>query len=264
MPFLPLPSETTLGSEIPVSSTSDVLAEFATPQRNPETAPNRDAIAEAYADGFVEYQNAAERAAAQSDPLRATGNYLKAYADEHQVIPLPGESEDSLRARLFDSPQIVTPEAIEAIINEVISPLTCKISELDMDGWFIHASMPGVGDQSVWDSFVGTEPNYPDRYYDDQPSLRVGGCVPSNNLPRSFHVRIPSLNAQDESYDYMGTFAIVLQDGTFSTTGWFVGDDLNIYHDQATSVDKYNTIIARVEKIKGQGISWSMIVDPTL
>jgi len=260
MPFLPLPSETTLGTDLPVSSVEDVLIEFGVPQKTAEIAPVRDAIAEAFADGFIEYQNASERAAAQSDPLRATGNYLKAYAAEHEVVPFPGESESSLRARLFDSPTIVTPDAIEAVINEVIAPLECKISELDMDGWFIHAA----GDGAVWDSFVGTEPNYPDRYYDDQPSLRVGGCVPSNNLPRSFHVRIPSLNAQDESYDYIGTVDTVLSDGSISTTGWFIGDDLNIYRDQATSVDKYNTIIARVEKIKGQGISWSMVIDPTL
>jgi len=257
MPFLPLPSSTTLGSEIPVTSAADVLIEFPAPQKSPETAPNRDAVAAAFAEGFIAYQNAAERAAAQSDPLRATGNYLKGYAEEHQVVPGQGETETSLRARLFASPFIVTPEAIEATINEVIAPLTCKISELDLDGWFIHASYPGdVGDQAVWDSFVGTEPNYPDRYYDDQPSLRVGGCVPSNNLPRSFHVRIPALQAQDEAYDYIGDT-------------YFIGDivgngGVNIYQGQATSEDKYNTIIARVEKIKGQGISWSMVIDPTL
>lgn len=251
MPLLPLPSETTLGAELPVSSVEDVLAEFAVPQKSPEVAPVRDAIAEAFADGFVEYQNAAERAAAQSDPIRATGHYLRAYAEEHEVVPSRGESEDSLRARLFVSPSIVTPDAIEAVINEVIAPLECKVSELDMDGWFIHDS-----GTSVWDSFVGAEPNYPDRYYSDQPSLRVGGCVPSNNLPRSFHVRIPALQAQDEAYDYIGDT-------------YFIGDivgngGVNIYQGQATSEDKYNTIIARVEKIKGQGISWSMVIDPTL
>ncbi len=251
MPFLPLPSETTLGSEIPVSSVEDVLIEFPVPQKNPETAPNRDAIASAYAEGFIEYQNAAERAAAQSDPLRATGNYLKGYAEEHQVVPTPGETESSLRARLFASPLIVTPEAIESVINEIIAPLECKISELDMDGWFIHSAA-----DSIWDSFVGADPNYPDRYYDDQPGMSVGGAVPSNNLPRSFHIRIPALQAQDEAYDYIGDT-------------YFIGDivdngGVNVYQSQATSVDKYNDIIARVEKIKGQGISWSMIIDPTL
>lgn len=266
MPFLPLPDETTIGAENPVTTGDDVLLEFALPQRTPAEAPNRDGIAAAFAEGFVAYQNAAERASAQSDPLKATGNYLRGYADEHQIVPVPGESESSIRARMFVSPSIVTPDAIAAVINEVIAPLVCKISELDLDGWFIHTSYPSAGGpQSVWDSFVGTEPNYPDRYYADQPDLRVGGCVPSNNFPRSFHVRIPSLNAQDEAYDYIGTRSTEFdQAGNAITTGWFIGDNLNIYRDQSTSVDKYNTIIARVEKIKGQGISWSMIVDPSL
>ena len=224
----------------------DVVQEFGQPQKNPETAPVRDAIAAAYAEGFNKYEEAAEYAAAQSDPLRATGIYLKGYAEEHGIIPGVGETEESVRARLFASPSIVTPDAIETAINEIIAPLECKISELDLDGWFIHAEGP-----SVWESFVGAEPNYPDRYYDDQPGLRVGGCVPSNNLPRSFHVRIPALNAQDEVFDYIGD-------------GWFVGDDLNIYQEQSLSTDKYNRIIATVETKKGQGMSWSMVVEPSL
>ncbi len=251
MPFLPLPSQTSLGAEIPVSGVADVLIEFPAPQKNPETAPNRDAIAASFAEGFIKYQNAAERAAAQSDPLRATGIYLKDFADEHDVIPVPGESETSLRGRLFASPSIVTPDAIEAAINEVIAPLTCRISELDLDGWFIHSDAA-----AIWDSFVGAEPNYPDRYYADQPGLRVGGCVPSNNLPRSFHVRIPALQAQDEAFSYTGDEYFI---------GDIVGDaGVFIYQGQSLSVDKYNTIIARVERIKGQGVGWSMVVDPSL
>ncbi len=247
MPFLPLPETTTLGGDLPVSSADDVAVEFSVPQKNPAVAPVRDAIAASFAEGFIRYQNAAERAAAQSDPLRATGNYLKGYAEEHQVVPGVGESETSLRARLFASPSIVTPDAIEAAINEVIAPLTCKISELDLDGWFIHSD----DSDSVWESYVGAPPDYPDRYYDELPSTQLSGAVPSNNLPRSFHVRIPALQAQDEVYDYIGDT-------------YFIGDDLNIYQGQATSEDKYNTIIARVEKIKGQGMSWSLVVDPEL
>ncbi len=231
--------------DLVVDSAADILIEFPAPQKNPEVAPVRDAIAAAFAEGFIEYQDVSERAAGESDPLRATGNYLRGHAEERQIVPVIGESEPSIRSRLFASPLIVTPDAIVATINEVISPLECKISELDLDGWFIHAS----GDGAVWDSFVGAEPNYPDRYYDEMPELRVGGCVPSNNLPRSFHVRIPALQAQDEAYSYIGDT-------------YYVGDDLNIFQDQTLSVDKYNTIIARVEKIKGQGILWSMLIEP--
>lgn len=209
MPFLPLPDETTLGTELPVSTAEDVLEEFAHPHKTPETAPVRDAIAAALAEGFLEYQDASDRAAGQSDPLRATGSYLRAYAEEHEVVPTIGESESSLRSRIFVSPKIVTPSAIEDAINEIIDPALCYISELDLDGWFVHGTAP-----SVWESFVGSEPNYPDRYYDDLPYTRPGGCIPSNNLPRSFHVRIPALQAQDEAFAYIGEAFFVTNDNT--------------------------------------------------
>ncbi len=247
MPSLP----TTLRTDLPVSSSTDVLIEFCIPQKNPEVAPTRDAIAAALAEGFIEYQNAAEYAASQSDPLKATGGYLKGYADEHQVVPGIGESESSLRSRLFASPSIVTPNAIETAINNIIAPLECKISELDLDGWFLHAA----GDGAVWDSFVGADPNYPDRYYDDQPGLRPGGAVPSNSLPRSFHIRIPALQAQDNAFAYIGDTFFVGNSG-FSL--------LYIYQNQQNAVDLYNEIIAVVERIKGQGMTWSLLVDPSL
>ncbi len=213
MPFLPLPEETTLGTELPVSTADDVLAEFANPHKTPETAPVRDAIVAALAEGFLEYQDASDRAAGQSDPLRATGSYLRAYAEEHDVVPTIGESESSLRSRLFASPAIVTPGAIERAINEIISPAECFISELDLDGWFIHGSAP-----SVWESYVGADPDYPDRYYDDVPSGLPGGCIPSDSLPRSFHVRVPALQAQDEAIQYIGdTFFVFDSDSTIDS-----------------------------------------------
>lgn len=254
MPTLPLPSSTTLGTDLPVTDEADVLAEFAAPQKNPDTAIVRDSIASAYAEGFIEYQNLAERAAGQSDPMRATGLYLRDYAAEREVVPAPGESEVSIRARLFQAPRIVTPDAIKAIIDEVIAPRTCHVSELDLDGWFLHASST----TSVWESFVGAEPNYPDRYYTDIPGSYPGGAVPTNNLPRSFHVRIPALQAQDLDFAFIGDAFFVMGDATNTA------DNIAIFQNQQTSVDLYNAIISRVQAAKGQGISWSMIIDPTL
>ncbi len=254
MPFLPLPPVTTLGTELPVSVVSDVIEEFAVPQKNPDVAPVRDAIAAAFTEGFIEYQNDSERAAGQSDPLRATGLYLRGYAEEREIVPAPNESEESIRARLFQSPTIVTPDAIRSIINAVIAPKTCEVSELDLDGWFIHAG----GDGAIWDSFVGAEPNYPDRYYDEIPGSLPGGAVPSNNLPRSFHVRIPALQAQDSDFAFIGDSFFVMGDAAIAS------NDLFVFQNQQTSTDLYNTIISRVQTAKGQGISWSMIIDPTL
>lgn len=247
MPFLPLPLDTSLEGDLPVSTSVDVLSEFPATHKRSAVAPVRDALAAAFAEGFIEYQNRASYASGQSDPLKATGDYLREYAAEHEVVPEVGESDASLRVRIFASPSIVTPEAIEAAINEVIFPHVCFISELDLDGWFIHSTSP-----AVWDSFVGTDPNYPDRYYSDLPQTLPGGCIPSNNLPRSFFVRIPALNAQDNALNFIGD-------------AFFISNTLmNIYASVKTSTDLYNAVIARVESIKGQGISWSLMIDPRL
>lgn len=247
MPFLPLPLDTSIEGDLPVSTGADVLAEFPATHKKPPEAPVRDAFAEGFAEGFIEYQNRASYASGQSDPLKATGEYLKGYAAEHEVVPDIGETEEHLRARIFASPSIVTPDAIEARINAIIAPHVCFISELDLDGWFIHSDAA-----AVWDSFVGADPNYPDRYYDELPNTLPGGCIPSNGLPRSFFVRIPALNAQDDVLNYIGN--------TF-----FVSNTLmNIYASIKTSTDLYNAVIAAVESIKGQGISWSLLIDPRL
>lgn len=246
MPLLPLPPETSLaGGDLPVSEAADVLAEFPRPQRNPESAPVRDAFAEAFAAGFIEYQSKAEEVAAQTDPLRATGIHLQARAAERGVVPGRSESESSLRARIFATPDIVTPESISDAVDAIIAPLTCHVCELNLDGWFV----PANGGTSDWCSFVGSEPNYPDRYYDDVTNGLPGGAVPSNGLPRSFHVRIPVVGTEDE----------------FSAIGeFYAGAGAYVFADPQTAAGIYDAIIARVQAIKGQGISWSLVVDPTL
>lgn len=250
MPLTTLPLSE---SELVVKTAADVLAEFSVPQKNPDVAVVRDAIAAAFAEGYKEYQIQTSRAALQSDPLFATGDYLKEYADEHEVVPAVGESEESLRTRIFASPSIVTPAAIEAAINEVIFPRTCFISELDLDGWFIHSTAP-----CIWESYVGANPDYPDRCYDLVPSGQPGGAVPTNNIPRSFMVRIPALSAQDEDFSFIGDSFFVSGDMTDPSTDRF------IFSNQQTSKDLYDAVVARVESIKGQGITWSLVIDPSL
>ncbi len=250
MPTLPIPLAET---DLVVTSADDVLSEFSVPQKNPETAPVRDAFGNAFGEGFKEYQLQSTRAAGQSDPLFATGDYLREYALEHEVTPIIGESDDELRIRIFASPNIVTPVSIEAAINEIIAPRVCFISELDLDGWFIHSDAP-----SVWDSFVGADPNYPDRYYDELPNTLPGGCVPSNDIPRSFFVRIPALDAQDSEFEFIGD--------TFFVSGDMTDPDNNFYmfQNQQSSSNLYDAVVARVESIKGQGITWSLLIDPRI
>lgn len=222
MPLLPLPpGDTPLnGGDLPVSESSEVLKEFSSIHRRPETAPVRDALVDGFTEGFLEYQRASSYAAAQSNPMLATGEYLLSFADEREVVPGVDESEESIRNRLFQAPSIVTPDAIVDGINAILAPYTSETAtwcELELDGVFVHDGT------SVWDSFVGTDPNYPDRYYADQTDLTPSGYVPSSGYPRSFVIRIPELVA-------------------------------------LTADETYRQIIGFVESIKGQGISWTLTV----
>ena len=260
MPNLPLPTgESNLtGGDVPVSSEEDVLAEFPRKIRTASVAPVRDGIVAGFTEGFKAYQNIAARAAAQCDPMRATGDCLKSFAEERQVIPGRNESEESVRARLFLAPQCVTPEAIRSGVNKLLESYTdkqCTVSELDLDGWFVHDGT------AVWDSFIGADPEYPDRYYEDLPYRKPGGAVPSWRYPRSFLMRIPPLEANNSNIAY------VLD----SNAGIFVGDDTGAagvawfaFENPKTAEELYSTIVGLVSTVKGQGISWSLVVDPTL
>ncbi len=222
MPELPLPIDETWigGGDLPVSEPKDVLKEFPSTHRRPETAPVRDAFVEGFTEGFKEYQNDAAYAAAQSDPMRATGDYLKSFSEEHSVVARPGESEESVRLRLFRAPAIVSYGAILDGVNEILATATinrAKLVELELDGLFVHNGT------SAWDSFIGAEPDYPDRYYAEQPDLQPPGAVPSRGYPRSFVLYVPTVP---------GTGADAV----------------------------YAQIVGFVEAAKGQGVSWSMVV----
>lgn len=254
-----------IGGALPVESASDVTSEFRRPHKNPTAAPVRDAFAEAWAAGQIEYQDIAAYAAAQCDPLRATGEYLRGFASEQGVIPGIGESDASIRSRLFKAPEIVTPDAIREGVNAILAPYTsgeCQASELDMDGWFVHD-----GAIDVWNSFVGAAPDYADRYYDDLPWQELDGATPSWGYPRSFLLRIPSLESNDSTVSYV----LADEDGIFvgdgSDTGGAESDGtvaFSLFEDPKTADDLYSTIVGFVESVKAQGRSWALIVDTSL
>lgn len=261
--LIPPGGSSLIGGALPVTGGGDVLVEFRRPHRNPASAPVRDAFVEAWAAGFIEYQDIAAYAAAQCDPLRATGEYLKSFADERGVVPGPGESEASVRARLFAAPKIVTRDAIREGVDALIAPFTdetCEISELNLDGWFVH---DGTG---TWDSFIEAAPNYPSRYYDDLPWLRLDGAVPSWGYDRSFLLRVPALEENDATV----SFVLDTDDGIFVGDGSDAGGAeadgsvaLSVFEDPRLAEELYSTIISFVETVKGQGITWAMLVDPT-
>lgn len=270
MPLFPLPPDTPLGGgAVPVNVPADVLAEFPRPHKNNPAAPVRDGFCAGFCESLRAYQSASEYAAAQCDPLRAVGEYLRSIAEEKEVVPIANEADDDLRARLFKAPSIVTPNAILQAVNDLLAPYTDILAEgcePEMDGWYVHDSSP-----SVWDSFIGSIPYYPDRlYFDDLatngvyiPQNMPDRCIVSNGYPRNFLIRIPVLEATKDLFafsDFMfigdGTDAGGTEsNGTVATS---------VFGDSLTEDEIYAAIIGAVQKIKGQGMSWELIADPNL
>lgn len=76
-----------------------------------------------------------------------SGQWLRLHAHGYGVQPAQGESDASLRARLRRVEDAVTPPAIVAAVDAIITPLTCTLVEwwdtpyLDVDAYL---DMPGV------------------------------------------------------------------------------------------------------------------------
>lgn len=257
MPQLPLPpgGAPLDGGDLTVSDSSDVASELPNNIATIAIAPVRDAFLEAWTAGFVKYQKIASYAAAQSDPMRATGDYLLDFADEHGVIPAIDDTEEDIRAQLFATPEIVTPQAILDGVNGILANYTTKTAyyhEYELDGMFVQATSVG----SPWCSFAGAAPNYPDRYYDADPAYAPVGCVPWNGRPRSFVLRIPVLGLNADQYAYVNTVA--------TSSGPFAGSGFYVFKSNDIASDVYASIVRLVDRIKGQGMTWTMIADPSI
>lgn len=256
MPLLPLPEgETDLsGGDLPVVEESDTLVVFPRPIKAPESAPVRDTFVSGWTQGFITYQNIAAYAAAQSDPMRATGEYLLSFADERSIVRVPGESEESVRSRLFKAPEIVTPQAIVDGVNEILADVTddtCRLIEPNLDGWFVQ-----VGAGNAYNCYVGAAPDAIDRYWDVDPAFAPRACYPSSGRPRSFVLQIPQFNTTEQNFAFIP--ATNSSSGPFALSTNLSGG-MYVYQDPQTASAVYSKIVAFVERVKGQGISWALV-----
>lgn len=281
MPGLPLPpltDGTPLDTgELTVDDRADVAAVWAPEIQQPTTAPVRDAIQDGQTAALLEYQRRRRYAAAQSDPLRASG----AYADEigsyeHGVHRQPGELDAAYRARYNAYPSVVDPLDVVAAANAVLAPYTatpCFYAE-SIDGWFLNDG-GAAWSSHVFDGLLGGEhevPNYPDRLYPDAtpggltslPARRPPGCMPADPGGRWFLLRAPDISALDSTvgafYDDAGSSD---GEGRFFADG--TGSDFTCFYDfNSTATGVYNALIGAVNAIVGQSIRWSLYVDPNL
>lgn len=254
-----------------MSSVDDVLAVHADEQREPETAPVRDAIADAETEMFLAYQQRADYAAAQCDPTRATGIYLAGHAADRGIFKQDGEGDEELRDRVFTVPAVVTLGAILGAANAVLANYTtreAKIFESVVDRLY-------VGDgTTTWHAFLadGTadvDPQYQDRRYDLRDGVGPGGgWVFGNHYGRYFILRVPDLSgitaAMPFAYDGdqspddgLGLFVNDGSDTDGSASGF-------LFEGSSDAVSVYQAIINAVERIRGHGVRWMLVVDPKL
>ena len=260
-----------------VSSVDDILTLYPEEIRGPKGTehPVLDDIAGAHLAMHEGYQDAADYAAAQADPLRATGRYLDVFAEDRGFKRQEGESDEDLRTRVFAAFQGVSPDGIMAVVNAILAPYTsikAQYYEPELDCWFVPSSS-----DSVWCSFIASSPNaappdYPDRLYEHnaaehdwlyRPQSSPGEAVPDwgSDGPR-FVLRVPQLNDSSSLLAFVTSSDSVLADEWFIGTG--VGDFGFIGSTSFEADQVYATLVNTVNKIKAHGVRWTMSVDPAL
>jgi len=198
------------------------------------------------------------------------------------VLRAAGEIDDDYRARILGWHEVVTPDAIMATVNAALAPYTtvqAQYCESILDRWFIEDGT------ATWGSFVGDQytvtvgPQYFDRLYpddvaingDSRPQSDPGeALVFSDDLGRCFFLRLPELNdangptayATDGTGDpdLLGLADSFVEDGTavagvemtFASTDFLIADE------------NYAAIVQSVNRIKGAGVRWILVVDSRL
>ncbi len=256
--------------EVYVKDLSDILKLLPGEWKSEASAPIRDAIASALLGVLQELQAAVGYSAAQADALRATDRYLTGLADDRGYVPAPSEDIETFRARLSDTPELVTYDAIVALVSDILaihSPTPPRVFDSVLDRWFVT---DGTG---AYHSYVGAAPDYPDRLYPHHADVNDGISLPQSHptgawafgdcIGRYFVVVVPDISPRDTdiSLPYDGTVsdgAFYIGDGTSSLSSSFILAEFQ------TALTVYQTIANAVERISGQGIRWQLFADPNL
>lgn len=276
MPTLPLSLPGSLAAPNPaVQSADDVLAQYPRQFRT-EHHPVIDAVNEAHVGVHREYTAASDHAAAQSDLLRAKGEYLDGILGDHGCPRAPGELDEHYRSRGLAGVDVVTPIAVIAVVNAILAPYTAaqaQYCESILDRWFVEDGT------AAWSSFVGDSstvtvgPRYLDRLYPNDAALNGGDFRPqsdpgealifTDDAGRCFFLRIPELNDANGPTAYVidgtGVFGMFVEDGTATDT-----DMAYVSNDYLLADETYAAIVQAVNRIKGAGVRWIMTVDPRL
>ena len=281
MPTLPVTLPTPLSSvDLVVRDADDVLGVLPE-QYLTDEHPVLDALVAGLLGMLVKHQGLADYAAAQADVTRATDEYLDGLGGDRGSHRASGELNADYRARTTAWKEVATPNAIASVINEILSPVTtseAQVFESILDRWYVTDGTDGAGGAPAFFSFVGdglTEmcPNYPDRLYEDdeasngdyvRPQSSPGGALAfSDSAGRMFVVRVPELNDVDAPRVYASDGTPVDEPGMYATDG--TGDGLAfVSNDYLTADETYQAIVDAVQRIKGHGIRFKLLVDRKL
>lgn len=280
MPSLPLPLPFGIAAPDPaVESADDVLGIYPR-QFKTDSHPVLDAINAAHAGVHEAYTDASDYAAQQSDVLSATGEYLDGILGDHGCQRASGELDEDYRARGLSWVGVVTPDAIMAAVNELLAPYSAVLAqycESIADCWYVE------DDTAAWGSFVADRatlvgPSYLDRLYPDDAAANDGlyrpqsdpgeALVFTDDLGRCFLLRIPALAdangptsyATDGTDDPMltGSADMFVDDGAGTAEMTFASADYMI------AEETYQAVINAVNRLKGSGMRWDLVVDSRL
>lgn len=289
--ILPPEGGTLTNDTLPIVTDDDVMAILPAYMRAADNAPVRDAIVAALRVMATTYQEAASYAARQRDVITATGDELDSLLNTRRH---DDESDEDYRIRGLGLREVVTPSAICAAVNVIIAPYVCSYIEPDLDQFFLN----GNPFTSHWGCFFGAAPQYPDRLYPDDAAAN-GGVVKPNVNPgpagiynlsgdgRRFELQIPDLSGLNESIVliFSGTKlapsdADVPENGGAQTLEFGNGESLGgnglFAMDNTVGTDPtgrgylfshtlsenatYDQIIDVVERLRGGGYKWSLVV----
>lgn len=286
MPSLPLdPVAVVAGAgDLPVNSSDDVLTLLPAAFKPDGDSPVRDALIAGLTQILEKWQERSGYAASQSDILRAVERYLDGLVNDHGFVRAGDtESDDALRARALAVPELVARQAVLDAINPILARYTAvkvRVFEPVLDGWFVTDDAP-----TAWQSFIDESAQYPDRLYADDATIN-DGLVRAQSDPgvawpaldevgRELVARVPQVNTPSSQHWFMFDFTSLanngarnfIADGTDASGGesrntGTVATFLSLEAITATQI--YQSIVDAVERVRGQGIRWSMVVDPEL
>lgn len=255
---------------LPIASVDDVRAVFpASARGNNEAAPIREALAAGITATQQAHQGQADYAAAQSDVTRSTGIYLDGQLGDRGQVRQPAEEDDDYRDRGLSVPKIVTPNAILAAVNKVLSAYTtisAQIIHSILDRWFVGG---GGRPYAFITKARAVDPEYADRYYPERNGFRPGGAWAFKDTApgRLFVVRIPVIAGIGGTFVLSG---LTDESAEGAQTGSFIGDGSSSTVSSFTSsgaepaLDIYQAIANAVAGIKGHGVRVVVYADPLL